>query len=82
VNRFHVHYTFQNARIFDARGDLLYNMADLSKTGGRRVVEPLQDQYDQGNACRGGVNRIPLLLQDATIATEDATFIRTPASTP
>ncbi len=78
VNRFHVHYTFQNARIFDARGDLLYNMADLSKTGGRRVVEPLQDQYDQGNACRGGVNRIPLLLQDATIATEDATFYKNP----
>lgn len=80
---FHIHYAFQDARIYDSRGDLLYNMADLSKrNGGRRVVEPLQTRGDTGNACRGGVNRIPLVLQNATIATEDATFYKNPGFDP
>jgi len=79
---FRVHYTFQDARIFDARGDLLYNMADLRKKGGQRVVEPLQNLRDYSNPCRGGVNRIPLVLQNATIATEDATFYKNPGFDP
>jgi membrane peptidoglycan carboxypeptidase len=71
---FKLRYSFQNARFFDSQGHLLYNMADLTKTRGRRVVEPLQGRHDAGNPCRGGVNRIPVVLQNATIATEDATF--------
>src|SRR4051794_13629853 len=58
VSRFHVQYDFQNARIYDSQGDLLYNMADLSKNKGRRVVEPLQGRFDLDNPCRDGVNRI------------------------
>lgn len=79
---FHVHYTFQDARIYDARGDLLYDMSDLTRKAGKRVVEPLQDRYDRQSACRGGVNRIPTLLQNATIATEDATFYKNPGFDP
>jgi membrane peptidoglycan carboxypeptidase len=83
VANFHIHYAFQDAHIYDSRGDLLYNMADLSRrNGGRRVVEPLQARNDTGNACRGGTNRIPLLLQNATIATEDATFYKNPGFDP
>lgn len=83
VAHFRIHYAFENARIFDSRGDLLYNMADLNKkSGGQRIVVPLQGRYDQLNACRAGVNRIPVLLQDATIATEDATFYKNPGFDP
>src|SRR5579872_2195448 len=82
ASKFHIHFTFQDARIYDARGDLLYNMADLRKNGGQRVVEPLQALGDTGNPCSGGVNRIPLLLQNATIATEDATFYKNPGFDP
>jgi membrane peptidoglycan carboxypeptidase len=76
ISRFHVRYAFQDAHIFDSRGNLLYNMPDLQRNGGRRVVEPLQSRYDYRNPCRGGMNRIPLTLQNATIATEDATFYK------
>jgi membrane peptidoglycan carboxypeptidase len=83
VAKFHIHYAFQDAHIYDSRGDLLYNMADLShRNGGRRVVEPLQARRDTGNACHGSANRIPLLLQNATIATEDATFYKNPGFDP
>ena len=82
TDHFKLRYGFQNARIFDSRGDLLYNMADLSRKRGRRIVEPLQALADQGSACRRGVNRIPLVLQNATIATEDATFYRNPGFDP
>jgi membrane peptidoglycan carboxypeptidase len=83
VAAFKIHYAFQDAHIYDSRGDLLYNMADLSKrNGGRRVVEPLQALGDTGSACRGGTNRIPLALQNATIATEDATFYKNPGFDP
>lgn len=75
---FHIRYAFENARIYDSSGHLLFNMADLRKNAGQRVVEPLQGRYDHLNACRAGVNRIPLLLQNATIATEDATFYKNP----
>ncbi|HLJ68228.1 MAG TPA: transglycosylase domain-containing protein [Chloroflexota bacterium] len=79
IDRFHVHYTFQDARFYDSQGHLLYQMADLSKRrGGQRIVEPLQDRGDYRPACRGGTNRIPLVLQNATIATEDATFYTNP----
>lgn len=78
VTRFHIHYSFQDARIYDVQGELLYDMADLSKHRGSRVVVPLQDRYDAGNPCRGGVNRIPVILQNTTIATEDSTFYKNP----
>jgi membrane peptidoglycan carboxypeptidase len=79
ADAFHIQYGFQNARIYDSRGDLLYNMADLAKVkGGLRIVEPLQARGDAQSACRGGVNRIPLVLQNAVIATEDATFYTNP----
>jgi membrane peptidoglycan carboxypeptidase len=78
IDRFSVQYDFQNARIFDSQGHLLFTMADLGKNGGRRQVEPLQARDDVYSACRNGVNRIPLLLQNATIATEDATFYTNP----
>lgn len=79
---FHLRYAFQNARIFDSRGQLLYNMADLSKTRGRRMVVRLQSRKDLGSPCRGGKNRIPVILQNATIATEDATFYKNPGFDP
>jgi membrane peptidoglycan carboxypeptidase len=82
VDNFRIHYDFQNARIFDSHGDMLYNMADLSKQRGRRIVEPLQARNDPFSACRGGVNRISLILQNATIATEDATFYKNPGFDP
>src|SRR5207248_5113008 len=47
ADKFHIQYEFQNARIFDSRGDLLYDMADLNKHAGRRMVEPLQGRYDR-----------------------------------
>lgn len=78
ANRFHIRYAFQNARIFDSRGRLLYNMSDPGKNAGGRVVEPLQARGNTASACRGGQNRIPLVLQNATIATEDATFYKNP----
>lgn len=81
-SRFHVRYAFQDARIYDSTGHLLYNMADLQKNAGRRIVEPLQGRYDYASACRGGVNRIPRVLQNATIATEDATFYKNPGFDP
>ncbi len=83
ASNFHIQYAFQNARIYDSRGDLLYNMADLAKVkGGLRIVEPLQARNDTQSACRGGVNRIPLSLQNAVIATEDATFYKNPGFDP
>ncbi|MGH2442788.1 MAG: hypothetical protein ACRDFX_06455, partial [Chloroflexota bacterium] len=35
-------FEFQNTRILDASGQKLYDLADLSKSHGRRIVEPLQ----------------------------------------
>lgn len=77
ASAFRLHVNFQDARIYDSQGDLLFNMSNLSgQNGGRRIVEPLQGLSDQRDPCRSGVNRIPLVLQDATIATEDATFYK------
>jgi membrane peptidoglycan carboxypeptidase len=78
ISAFHVRYPFQDARIYDSRGDLLYDMADLNQKAGLRIVEPLQSRHDYAAPCRGGVDRIPLVLQNATIATEDATFYKNP----
>lgn len=79
ASRFHIQYAFQDARIYDAQGDLLTDMSNLrTKSGGTRIVEPLQALRDRGDPCRGRVDRIPLLLQNATIATEDATFYKNP----
>jgi membrane peptidoglycan carboxypeptidase len=80
ADAFHIHYPFQNARIFDSRGGLITSVADPS--GDRRFVEPLQARRDTADACRNGVNRIPLVLQNATIATEDATFYGNPGFDP
>lgn len=83
ASKFHVHYGFQDARIYDSRGELLFDMANLARrTQGYRVVEPLQALHDRGSACASGINRIPLLLQNATIATEDATFYKNPGFDP
>lgn len=83
VSSFHPRLGFQDARIYDSQGRLLYDMADLARrTVGYRMVEPLQARGDHASACRGGVNRIPLTLQNATIATEDATFYKNPGFDP
>lgn len=83
VSRFHIHYAFQDARIYASDGTLLYDAANLNnERGGTRVVEPLQARHDTGNACRLGINRIPVLLQNATIGTEDATFYSNPGFDP
>lgn len=83
TSQFHIRYAFQDARIYASDGTLLYDAANLSNNrGGTRVVEPLQGRLATGNACQGGVNRIPVLLQNATIATEDATFYSNPGFDP
>ncbi|MGH2448630.1 MAG: transglycosylase domain-containing protein [Chloroflexota bacterium] len=78
LDRFHVRYSFEDARIYDSQGHLLYEMPDVAKNHGSRIVEPLQGRYVRGNACRGDIDRIPRDLQNATIATEDATFYTNP----
>jgi membrane peptidoglycan carboxypeptidase len=76
--RFHLRYGFQDARVYDSTGDLLADLPDLNPNAGERIVEPLQARSDRRDACRGGIDRIPLTLQKATIATEDATFYTNP----
>ncbi len=58
--------TFESTKIYDRNGVLLYEIFDPS--GGRRTVVPLE--------------RIPLHLQQATIATEDPTFYDNPGFSP
>ncbi len=58
--------TFESTKIYDRNGVLLYEIFDPS--GGRRTVVPLA--------------RIPLYLQQATIATEDPTFYDNPGFSP
>jgi 1A family penicillin-binding protein len=57
---------FESTKIYDRNGLLLYEIFDPS--GGRRTVVPLE--------------RIPLYLQQATIATEDPTFYDNPGFSP
>lgn len=91
LKNFQARYQFQNTLIRDSRGAILYNMADLSKTRGRRVVEPLvnpahnsafyrrhHEDWLVGPHGQG----IPVVLQNATIATEDATFYSNPGFDP
>jgi membrane peptidoglycan carboxypeptidase len=77
-SKFSIHYGFQDARIYASDGSLLYDLPDLGPNAGSRTIEPLQSRTDHRNACRGSVDRIPLTLQNATIATEDATFYSNP----
>lgn len=76
-------FEFQNTRILDRFGGKLYDLADLSKSRGRRVVEPLitpghttayYRTHGQDWLAGNGGYGIPVALQNATIATEDATF--------
>lgn len=86
LQNFKARFEFQNTAILDRFGNKLYDLADLSKSKGRRVVEPLvangeTTAYYQthGESWLVGPNDpahggIPIALQNATIATEDATF--------
>ena len=58
--------TFESTKIYDRNGVLLYEVFD--PTGGRRTVVPLE--------------RIPLFVRQATIATEDPTFYANPGFNP
>ncbi len=59
------HVESQSTKIFDRNGELLYEIFDInSVSGGRRTVVP--------------INKIPLVLKYATIATEDPTFYTNP----
>lgn len=84
-------FQFENTFIRAADGSILYNLADLSKTRGRRVVEPLimpghttrwYRQHGQYWLAGPGSPGIPVSLQNATIATEDATFYDNPGFDP
>jgi len=57
---------FKSTKILDRNGGLLYEIVD--PTGGRRTVVP--------------ISRIPIYLQQATIATEDPTFYSNPGFNP
>jgi membrane peptidoglycan carboxypeptidase len=92
LKNFKSRFEFQNSLIRDSQGHVLYDMADLSSKRGKRVVEPIvaaghttayyraqkEDWLVGADTGRG----IPLILQDATIATEDATFYNNPGFDP
>ncbi len=85
---------FQNTVIVDRFGRKLFDLADLSnKNRGRRVIEKLQwpGNTDAGFAAHGQDwltdsarhhHGIPLVFQNATIATEDASFYSNPGFDP
>lgn len=86
-------FQFENTLIRDWQGRVLYDMANISKNQGRRVVEPLMqpgntsqhyksqnEDWLVGNSI--GDHGIPVVLQDATIATEDASFYNNPGFDP
>ncbi|MDQ2742968.1 MAG: penicillin-binding protein, partial [Chloroflexota bacterium] len=85
-------FDYQNTLIRAANGQVLYNMADLSSASrGRRVVEPLvmpghtTTWYRRNNEnwlVGPEKHGIPTVLQDATIATEDASFYNNPGFDP
>ncbi|MBI4789937.1 MAG: transglycosylase domain-containing protein, partial [Chloroflexi bacterium] len=55
----------QSTKILDRNGELLYEVFDLeSMSGGRRTIVP--------------INKIPQVLKQATLATEDPTFYTNP----
>ncbi|MBV9280311.1 MAG: transglycosylase domain-containing protein [Chloroflexi bacterium] len=80
IKNFKARFEFQNTIIRDWQGRKLYDMADISKNRGRRVVRPLAwpGQRDPKAFWLTGLDKryhgIPLVMQDATIATEDASF--------
>lgn len=88
---------FQNSIFYDRFGHPLYNLADLARAGGaERIVEPLQmpghstlyyrshaAPWLAGTGPNGQLQHgIPTALQNATIATEDATFWSNPGFDP
>lgn len=84
-------FQFENTFIRANNGRILYNLADLSTTRGRRVVEPLvmpghttrwYHQHGDYWLVGAGSAGIPVNLQNATIATEDATFYDNPGFDP
>jgi membrane peptidoglycan carboxypeptidase len=93
VGDFKHRFEFQNTLIQDSQGRLLYDMADLKHGRGSRVVEPLYapghpTSYYRKNGedwLVGDDQRnkgVPLVLQNATIATEDASFYSNPGFDP
>lgn len=92
LKNFKSRFEFQNSLIRDSQGHVLYDMADLSSKRGKRVVEPLvsashptsyfRAQHEDWLVGADNGRGIPLLLQDATIATEDATFYNNPGFDP
>jgi membrane peptidoglycan carboxypeptidase len=84
LKNFKARFEFQNSLIRDSQGHVLYDMADLSSKRGKRVVEPLvaaghptsyyRAQHEDWLVGTDNGHGIPKILQDATIATEDATF--------
>lgn len=92
LKNFKARFEFQNSLIRDSQGHVLYDMADLSSKRGKRVVEPLvapghptayyRAQKEDWLVGTDNGRGIPLILQDATIATEDATFYNNPGFDP
>ena len=92
LKNFKARFEFQNSLIRDSQGHVLYDMADLSSKRGKRVVEPLvaaghstayyRSQSEDWLVGPDNGRGIPLILQDATIATEDATFYNNPGFDP
>ncbi len=91
VKDFKGQFQFQNTRILDRYGHVMYNLADLTKSHGRRVVKPLitpgattayYKQHGEDWLVGEGGSGIPVALQDATIATEDSTFYDNPGFDP
>jgi hypothetical protein len=84
LKNFKQRFEFQNTIIRDSTGRQLYDMADLQrKGGGKRVVEPIRDPSHRTSYYRARNESwlagwdspgVPVDLQNATIATEDATF--------
>ncbi len=92
LKNFKARFEFQNSLIRDSQGHVLYDMADLSSKRGKRVVEPIvaaghstayyRAQHEDWLVGTDTGRGIPLILQDATIATEDATFYNNPGFDP
>jgi len=89
VKDFQHRFQFQNTLILDRNGNKLYDLADAGK--GRRIVEPLRQTTGTaaGYAKHGQYwltgpkgHGIPLVLQHATVATEDSTFWTNPGFDP
>jgi membrane peptidoglycan carboxypeptidase len=84
---------FQNTQILASNGSVLYDMTDPNH--GSRIVEPLELDPHNPDQCPYGTHTthlpiyytcsgtgIPLILREATIATEDPTFYSNPGFDP